>query len=332
MAVATVCIPSGKGIWFGTIFAVPCAWNVTTCDHRDKDVAPGRVGGADPKSRPLSNGPVFRTLATANGQTNAERRPPVYVAFNLNLTAVSRYDPVHDGQAQSRAVLIPAGGLIEAMSTVIQRVEETPVTLTVGENEVLFDADSIKLLSRGYTGGLPAWPADVITLFNGDFSEAAERAVRRYRNSGRSFRTASYLMLDCGSGITANRLAEYNSDPALKILGRMNWGYTAGCPIWGSNLGDEFRQNFETSIPTVIMHGTWDTSTPYENALELVPYFKNSKFITVIRGPHGAIQAAMRVSEEFRAGIMSFAATGDTSQLPDEVEMPKANWVVPSAK
>ena len=230
---------------------------------------------------------------------------------------------------------IPEGGLIQAIETVIRRVEKRPFKITVTNSEtnesqdVLFDGESIKRLARGYSRGLPGWPTDVITLFNGDFSKAAEGIVRRYKNSGRSFRTASFYMLDCGSGITNRRLAEYNSDPSLKILGRMNWGYTAGCSVWGNDLGDEFRQNFETDIPTVIVHGTWDTSTPYENALELVPYFKNSKFIPVNRGPHGAILAALRVSEQFKKGIMKFAETGDMSELPDKVEMPPVEWIIP---
>lgn len=231
--------------------------------------------------------------------------------------------------------LIPEGGLIKAIKNVVKRVEDKPFKVTVTNQEtkelqdVLFDANSIKRLARGYSGGLSAWPADVIALYNGDFSKAAERVVRRYRNSGRSFRPASYFMLDCGSGITPERLAEYKADPAVKIIGLGSWGYIAGCPVWKSDLGDEFRQNFETEIPSVIVHGTWDTSTPYENALELVPYFKKSKFIPVIRGPHGAIRAAMSASERFRKGILHFAATGDMSNLPDKVELPPVKWVVP---
>lgn len=226
---------------------------------------------------------------------------------------------------------IPEGGLINAIKTVIARAESKPFEIKPSstDQEVLFDGQSIKRLARGYSGGLRNWPADVITMYNGDFSKAAESVVRRYLYSGRGFRTASYYMLDCGSGITAVRLAEHDADPAMKILGRMNWGYKAGCSVWGSDLGDEFRQNFETDIPTVIVHGTWDTSTPLENALELVPYFKNSKFIPVNRGPHGALQAAMRVSEDFTKGIMKFTATGDFSGLPDSVEMPPVEWVVP---
>ncbi len=231
--------------------------------------------------------------------------------------------------------LIPEGGLIEAIKTVVGRIKKKPVKVTVTDpktrkpQEVLFTAREAGRLARGYSGGLPGWPANVIMLYNGDFSKAAERALRR--QGSRRFSTASFYMLDHGSGITPEREAEMKSDPAAKILGDINANYTMTREVWGSNLGDEFRQNFKTDIPTVIVHGTWDTSTPYENALELVPYFKNSKFIPVIRGPHGAIRAAMNASEQFRKGIMHFAATGDMSELPDKVEMPPVDWVIPES-
>jgi pimeloyl-ACP methyl ester carboxylesterase len=240
-------------------------------------------------------------------------------------------------QAPSLRHLIPEGGLIAAITAVMERIEANPRTVTVTNpatglrEDVLFSKQSEvgQRLARGYSGRLEAWPADVITLYNGDLRAAAERAVERRNSAGRSFRTASYFMLDCGSGITAERLARYEADPAVALIGMLNWNYIAGCPVWISDLGDDFRENFETDIPTVIAHGTWDTSTPYENALELVPYFKNSKFIPVIRGPHGAIVAARRVSQQFDRGILEFAATGDWSSLPDTVEMPPPRWVVP---
>lgn len=229
--------------------------------------------------------------------------------------------------------LIPEGGLIKAIETVVERIKKKPVKVTVTDpktreaQEVLFTVREAGSLARGYSGGLPGWPANVIALYNGDFSKAAEREVRR--QGSRRFSTASFYMLDHGSGITPKREAELKADPAVKILGDINLNYTMTRDIWGSDLGDEFRQNFETDIPTVIVHGTWDTSTPYENALELIPFFKNSKFIPVIRGPHGAIRAAMRASEKFRQGVMHFAATGDMSELPDKVEMPPVDWVIP---
>jgi len=236
-------------------------------------------------------------------------------------------------KAQGLRGLIPQGGLIEAIKTVVDRVEKNPVRIMATDpktgkpRDVLFTLREVRRLARGYSGGLPGWPSDVITLYTGDFTKAAERALRR--QDSRSFRTASYYMLDHGSGITPEREAELKTDPAVKILGDINFNYTITREVWGSDLGDEFRQNFETDIPTVIVHGTWDTSTPFENALELVPYFKNSKFIPVMRGPHGAINAAMKASEKFRKGILHFAATGDMSDLPDKVEMPAVDWVIP---
>jgi hypothetical protein len=236
---------------------------------------------------------------------------------------------------------IPDGGLVAAWESIVERATEAPFTVTVTDPEdgsrhdVVLDGESIKRFSRGVSGGLSGWPAGVIEMAEGDFSRAALSLYGRSRGGGgggRSFRTASYYQLDCGSGITPQRLAAQTADPANTVLFRMNYGYIAGCPAWDSDLGNDFRQNFETEIPTVIVQGTWDTSTPYENALELVPYFKDSKFIPVIRGPHGAIRAAMRASREFDAGIYHFAATGDWTQLPDTVWMPPVEYRVPGGR
>jgi pimeloyl-ACP methyl ester carboxylesterase len=224
---------------------------------------------------------------------------------------------------------------VAAFEEIVRRATENPFTVQVTDpeggtrHEVLFDESAVQRLARGYSTGLPGWPADVIELWEGDYQRAASALLARSRREGPDFRTASYFQLDCGSGITPERLEEQLADPANSVLFGMNWGYIAGCPAWDSDLGDDFRQNFETEIPAVIAHGTWDTSTPYENALELLPYFKNRRFVPVIRGPHGAIQAAMRESEEFRSGLLHFAATGDWTQLPDTVWMPQPEFRIP---
>lgn len=230
---------------------------------------------------------------------------------------------------------IPEGGLVAAFEGFLQEATERPFRVPVldpedgSRHEVLFDGTAVQRLANGYSQGLTGWPADVIELWEGDYQRAAEALYSRSRSRRRDIRTASYFQLDCGSGITPGRLSEQTADPANQVLFGMNWGYIAGCPVWESDLGDDFRQNFQTEIPTVIVHGTWDTSTPYENALELLPYFKNSKFIPVVRGPHGAIMAAMEVSDEFRSGLLHFAATGEWGQLPDTVWIPPAEFRVP---
>lgn len=81
----------------------------------------------------------------------------------------------------------------------------------------------------------------------------------------------------------------------------------------------------------MIVHGNWDTSTPFENALELVPHFENGKFIVVEGGSHAALSEAFEASESFRDELVEFLATGDTSGLPETVTLPPIEWVVPEA-
>jgi len=40
----------------------------------------------------------------------------------------------------------------------------------------------------------------------------------------------------------------------------------------------------------------------------------------------------MAASDEFRDGLLHFASTGDTSQLPDEVTMPPVRWRIPESR
>ncbi len=139
-------------------------------------------------------------------------------------------------------------------------------------------------------------------------------------------------MLDCGSGITPMRLEKQLADPANNIIGQNNWEYINGCPCWDSDLGNDFRKNFESDIPIVIIQGTWDRSTPFENAVVLVSYFKNAKFIPLKRGPHNSLGAALQISEEFKNGLLKFLESGDTSQLNEDMELPPLNWVIPKLK
>lgn len=252
------------------------------------------------------------------------------------LGSLSRMAAAADQAPQLRG-LVADGGLLQAFKSVIARVEKEPVKVTVvspatgKEQVVVFDSWRVRALAMGYTGraasrqGMRTWPADVLALARGDFSLAALSLVR----PGNGYLTASFFVLDCGSGISPVREKALSADPAAAVLGPINLTYQAGCPVWHSNLGDAFRKNFETSIPTVIVYGTWDVSTPQENALELAPFFKKSMLVKVNGGSHGSLDDAMGASAGFRRAVMKFAATGDMSDVPAEVDLPAIDWVVP---
>jgi pimeloyl-ACP methyl ester carboxylesterase len=255
------------------------------------------------------------------------------------LGAVSRLAAEADA-APALKGLIPEGGLLQAFKTVISRVEKAPVRVTVthpvtGKPQVVvFDAWRVRELALGYSArlaarrGMTTWPADVLALYRGDFTQAALSLLR----APEGFRTASYFVLDCGSGITPAREATLKADRAVDVLGEVNLDYQAACPVWHSDLGDDFRKNFETAIPTLIVYGTYDVSTPQENAFELAPFFKAHTLVKVVGGSHGSLDDAMKASPDFRRAVMKFAQTGDRSDVPAQVDLPAVEWVVPAIK
>ncbi len=231
---------------------------------------------------------------------------------------------------------IPQGGLIAAFGALIERLDREPqrVTLSGSTIEVLITGDDLRDAALGYTrttssrSGMSTWPSDLLRLIHGDWNDFAVRVASRRRGVG-PLPTASFFMLDCGSGITKERRARYSTDPAVAIVGDPGAFYAAACPAWNSDLGDAFRQNFETSIPTLLVHGTWDTSTPYVNAVELRPYFRRSHFVTVEGGSHGSLNDAMGAFPEFREAVSRFLATGELDGLPDRLTLPPLKFAVP---
>ncbi len=233
---------------------------------------------------------------------------------------------------------IPEGGLIAGFKEAIARVEAEPAEVTVRDartrrsKTVLITADRMRSAALGVTGrvssrrGVPTWPRDLIALHRGDYDAAAQALLRQ--NDG-DLPTASFFMLDCGSGISPARLAELQADPGAKVVGKLGGFYQSTCPSWGSDLGDDFRRNFDTGIPTVIVQGNWDTSTPFENALELAPHFKKSTFVVVHGGSHGALREALEEDDLFAESLWEFVRSGDMGGIPEEIELPPIEWVVP---
>ena len=244
--------------------------------------------------------------------------------------------------APALAGLIPQGGMMAALEKVIERVTALPVTVAVKDpktgqiQQVRFGPEDVRDMATGYTAnassraGMRTWAADILRLYRGDFTAAAELRVKARETE--SFRTASYFMLDCGSGISPGRREQLLKDPAKAIVGPSGFSYLAACPVWDIDLGDGFRKNFETTIPTLIVQGDYDVSTPLENAQELAPFFKNGKFIVVRGGSHPALNDAMDAFPDFAKAVLTFAHSGETTALPQDVRLPPLRFQVPTTK
>jgi pimeloyl-ACP methyl ester carboxylesterase len=256
------------------------------------------------------------------------------------LNAIRRYAAEADRSPDVRR-LFP-GGMMTAIDSIRTRLTAEVVTVRVPDSaggeprEMTFGAAAVPGLIDGYTSNVGArsavagWPADIYRLYTGDFEHAARaRLGASSSEPSRSYTTASFFMLDCGSGITAARLADYSADPAIPYVGDRSTFYRAACPPWNADLGDAFRAYFDTQVPTAIVQGDRDMSTPYENALELAPHFRRGKLITIVGGSHGALREALEADSVFAAAVWRFVGTGDMRALPDTVTLPPVKWVLP---
>ncbi|MEM6792847.1 MAG: alpha/beta fold hydrolase, partial [Acidobacteriota bacterium] len=235
---------------------------------------------------------------------------PSYVKAALERMAAS-------AQADPKlASLMPEEGLIDAYQAMVEARNAEPVTMDIsippadgaeGEEttaELEVDGDLLKSFAWGYSGTTAfrhrarRWPLDLLTLIDGDYEPALGGLGRAIEDRG--LNDAAYFQIDCASGLSAERGATLRSDPAAALLGETWDYYDSYCASWDADLGEAFRRPFESSVPVLMVQGNWDTSTPYENALELRPFFTSHRFVHVEGGSHGALREAIGQVEGFR--------------------------------
>ena len=80
----------------------------------------------------------------------------------------------------------------------------------------------------------------------------------------------------------------------------------------------------------LFVEGDWDISTPYENMLNMLPYFPNSRAILVHRGSHGARYAIFARQPQVMEAALRFLKTGETQALPVSVSLDVPKFQVPA--
>jgi pimeloyl-ACP methyl ester carboxylesterase len=138
-------------------------------------------------------------------------------------------------------------------------------------------------------------------------------------------------LADSSLGVTADREHQMRTDPALDLLG--TWDFEANlvsAADWPTpDMGDAVRRPLVTSIPVVFVHGDWDTSTPVENTLGLLPFFPNGHAILVHRAGHDGTFYQLRENPAAKQAIYDFLRTGETQGLPTEVSLAAPRFEIP---
>jgi hypothetical protein len=138
-------------------------------------------------------------------------------------------------------------------------------------------------------------------------------------------------LIDTSLGVTPGRAYLLRTDPAASLLGHWDFdSYLATAETWPSpDVGDDFRTGVVSDVPVVFAQGDWDTSTPVENLLEVVPYFPKGRVLRVEHGGHDALGAVLRHQPDVLVALLEFLKTGTTEKLPARVTLPVPKFAVP---
>ncbi|MCL1635606.1 alpha/beta hydrolase [Luteimonas sp. SX5] len=228
---------------------------------------------------------------------------------------------------------LPPGGVMAAVLALRDRFAKGPVSVTVrGEagktQTVVLGAEDLQQALLSHTAEGERWPAFILSLYHGHYEAWARETI--------DDRAASDTIMigplaDSSLGVSAEREHRLRTDPTVALLGTWNFeANIASAPDWPTrDMGDAVRKPIPSDIPIVFVHGDWDTSTPIDNTLGLLPYFRNGHAILVHRGGHDGTMYQLRNDDAARRAVYDFLKTGATEALPVEATLPVPTFPVP---
>lgn len=230
---------------------------------------------------------------------------------------------------------MPDLGLIPAYHQLLGRSAERPFEVPVVDSDrgdttlVSLGPTELRSLIHGYESGtqfppqIGRWPNDIVRLVHEDFGAAATEILdsrRRLR-----LRDAAFYQYECTSGISAERFDRLSADPAVELVGNQIIEGAEMCEAWGVEASPWFGESFVSDVPALLVHGSWDTSTPIGNAHEVRRHFATAKLITVHGGSHGALLQALD-TPAFADGLGPWLRLGVWASLPDSLAVDSGWW------
>ena len=204
--------------------------------------------------------------------------------------------------------------LLGLMKSVLDKFEKEPVTIELTDSKTKqkfkvkigkYVLQGITALMIGTTDKISLLPIFYYALSKGDASLLTQ-LINRLNN--RTISDATAALMDCASGVSKERQSQIRREAGETLLGdAINFPFPEGCDVWGNpDLGDSYRSQVDSSVPTLLISGTLDGFTPVNNAEEVAKGLPNSVHMIVDGGGHEDLlvgtQKAKEVILEFMKG------------------------------
>jgi pimeloyl-ACP methyl ester carboxylesterase len=204
--------------------------------------------------------------------------------------------------------------LLGLMRSVLDKFEKEPVTIELTDSKTKqkfkvkigkYVLQGITTLMIGTTDKISLLPIFYYALSKGDTSLLTQ-LINRLNNRTISDATAS--LMDCASGVSKERQEQIRREAGETLLGdAINFPFPEICDVWGNpDLGDSYRSQVDSSVPTLLISGTLDGFTPVTNTEETAKGLPNSVHVIVDGGGHEDLlvgtQKAKEVILEFMKG------------------------------
>jgi pimeloyl-ACP methyl ester carboxylesterase len=127
------------------------------------------------------------------------------------------------------------------------------------------------------------------------------------------------MAMDAASGISEQRWHTVQQQAKTSVLWRAhNLPFPDANKTLGvKDLGEAFRKDVKSDIPTLFLAGTLDGRTFIEAQQQLADGFSNSTFITIERAGHNLFLSSPKVIEQMMAFYRQQKLTDSTIVLPD---------------
>lgn len=204
------------------------------------------------------------------------------------------------------------GTFLPALKRVLAKLRENPVTVTFSPSEgadpvtMTFDEFPVQaLISFGFTsdpGRLGPLLQLTAAMDQGAYEPIAGIIYQNFivpALAGKSSMRGMSTAMDAASGISPDRMAEFNAQVSTSIIGQaQGFPYPA---LFGSvdvpDLGEDFRAPFKTDVPILVFTGTLDGRTFPEGHAEVMTNFNDVYQITIENGGHNLFMIDPKVGE-----------------------------------